>query len=188
MRTLRSDFSAIRPRRGWLIPALLAAALPLMASLTACQVKNVGSQLSDARTTRFKSAEKGLELRMTVHQTDVDAGDTVKIDLVLDNVSTGPTDLVFNSGQRFDVIVQTVRGVEVHRWSNERLFTLATGRVRLDPGQQISETVEIAFPPSARENLESGQYDLIGLLTANLFLATPPVAVTYESDEDSGVF
>lgn len=76
------------------------------------------------------------------------------------NEGTTAVTLTFSSGKRADIVVRTVSGEEVWRWSDGRMFTQAITRATLEPGEQIEQSYTWADPPS-------GTYVATGILEAD---------------------
>jgi hypothetical protein len=85
---------------------------------------------------------------------------SVLFTLQVTNATEEPVELVFNSGQEFDFVVQ--RGeTRVWRWSDEMMFTQAIQHLTLSPGE--TRTYTAAWSPEAET---PGDFEVTGILTA----------------------
>jgi hypothetical protein len=62
------------------------------------------------------------------------SGDSVRFTLRVVNGGPSAVDLTFGSGQRFDFVVSDSAGVEVWRWSADRMFAQATASEVIEAG------------------------------------------------------
>ncbi|KXA88643.1 hypothetical protein AKJ62_04760 [candidate division MSBL1 archaeon SCGC-AAA259D14] len=70
-------------------------------------------------------------------------------------------EIFFKSGQRYDFVIKD-GDQEVWRWSEGKMFTMATGTVTLEPGEKISYVERLAS-----DNLSTGEYKLVGIVTGS---------------------
>ena len=89
------------------------------------------------------------------------AGDTVRFSLSVTNVSGGPVEITFPSGQTHDFAVLR-DGRELWRWSADRAFTQAQQVVTLPPGGTTSFGETWAVPPGT-----SGELTAVGRLASS---------------------
>jgi hypothetical protein len=124
---------------------LLGVSVPLLA-LLACAPREPAAAPSDSPLLPSVQATAG--------------GGTVQFVLQVTNVSEGPVELHFPSGQSFDFVVRQ-GGREVWRWSGDRMFTQALRFETLAVGE--TRTYEASWtPPSGAE----AEYVVTGVLTA----------------------
>ena len=101
--------------------------------------------------------------------------------MTIRNSTAAPLVLNFPSGQRFDLVIRNTNREEVFRWSANKLFTQALGKIELSPGRR-SFTVEAPLGAGANQPLPPGTY------TADAWLTTegPPAyraSVAFEISE-----
>jgi hypothetical protein len=75
------------------------------------------------------------------------AGDSVRFELHITNVTSEPVSLEFASSQRYDFEVADGEGVRVWRWSDDMMFAQALGTDVLAPGE--SRRYGAAWRPDA---------------------------------------
>ncbi|WP_101296721.1 BsuPI-related putative proteinase inhibitor [Halegenticoccus soli] len=85
--------------------------------------------------------------------------DRVEFALAVENAGDEPVTLSFRDGQRADFAVYE-DGVEVWRWSEGRMFTMALGSETLDPGERVSYG-------GTWEEPSPGTYTALGTLAAD---------------------
>lgn len=129
------------------------AALVLLATAAACSPYNNTGEGVDG------PAESEAELVATMEVET--SAERVQLMLHVTNSSGQPIELRFNSGQRFDFVVQRPGGDTVWRWSADRGFTQALGTETLGPGESLRYSAE--WPIEERR----GEYEAVGMVTAN---------------------
>jgi hypothetical protein len=98
--------------------------------------------------------ELGSALNVTV------AGDSVRLELHITNVSGGPLTLEFATAQRYDFEVEEAAGGLAWRWSDEMMFAQVLGEERLEAGESRRYTAGWSAPGG------SGDYVARGRLTS----------------------
>ncbi len=99
----------------------------------------------------------------TILQTDravYRAGEPIYITFEVFNHTPRPIRFDFNSGQRFDVVIEDADGIETWRWSRGRMFTTALAQETLGTANPRL-TYEIEY----KADLAPGRYRIMGLLT-----------------------
>ncbi len=100
-----------------------------------------------------------LSLKLTTDKTVYAAGQPVKITLTATNRAGSTADLLFGSGQSFDLFVIDAHRQAVWRWAKGMVFTMAVRHVSLPPGQSLKFSA--AWKPA-----RPGKYFLRGRLTS----------------------
>jgi hypothetical protein len=91
-------------------------------------------------------------------------GDGVEFTFTVENASTEPVDLAFQSGKVADVAVYE-DGAEVWRWSEGRLFTQALETMTLAPGESFAREMTWENPPPGEYTAEASlDASTVGLL------------------------
>ena len=85
----------------------------------------------------------GLRVEASLARRVFTPGEPVEVTVVARNLSAAPLGIVFNSGQRVDLIVRRPRGDEVWRWSHDKAFTQAIQTLHLRP--QESFALQVAW-------------------------------------------
>lgn len=133
----------MRASSEWKVAALSAA---LMVSLSACAPRE-GAPVDESG--------QADELVATM---EVEAGSgEVRLALHVTNVSAGPVELEFSTGQRFDFVVTRVNGEQLWRWSADRVFTQALGTETLAAGGTVRYTAEWPAPGVAGHYIATGE-------------------------------
>lgn len=76
-----------------------------------------------AQPLTVERTDGGLHLEASLAQRIFAPGEPVAVTVAVRNIATAPLGIVFNSGQRLDLIVRRPRGDEVWRWSHDKAFT-----------------------------------------------------------------
>ena len=84
--------------------------------------------------------------------------------LALRNGQNEPIELVFPSGQSFDLVLRNDKGEAVYRWSDGRMFTQALRRENLAPGHERNEVAVVPLGSEAGP-LPQGRYTAEAWLT-----------------------
>ena len=76
--------------------------------------------------------------------------------LTIRNATSSAIDMVFNSGQSYDVVIRNASGNEVYRWSQGKAFTMAIRQLTLAPGDTWSfrESVDLGVLPDGDYSVE----------------------------------
>lgn len=75
--------------------------------------------------------------------------DGVELALTVENTGTDPVSLSFTDAQRVDFVAERPDdGTAVWRWSDDRMFGMATGSETLAPGESATYTGTWPDPPS----------------------------------------
>jgi hypothetical protein len=106
---------------------------------------------------------------------------TLEALIVVENKTSQPLTLRFNSGQQFDLEIRNAAGEVVYRWSDGKAFTEALTSIELSPGRK---TFSVSAPLGDREGiapLAAGRYLVEGWLTTSngkAYSATVPIEIT----------
>jgi hypothetical protein len=130
----------------------VAAGLTVLVLLVGCT-----SREQAGRDAVADSAE-AVELATSV---GVEVSDsTARMVLHVTNPSNRPITLEFSSGQRYDFAVRTPEGLDLWRWSADRMFTQALGTETIAPGATLQ------FTESWNFGERTGSYVAVAELTA----------------------
>lgn len=109
------------------------------------------------------------------------AGEPVRMTLVVRNTGTAPLSLTFTSGQRADFIVRRPRGDEVWRWSHDQAFTQAIQTAVLRPQDALTITEAWDQRDLQGRRVDPGPYEVIAVFLGRVSdgrapLTLPPLA------------
>jgi hypothetical protein len=105
--------------------------------------------------------ESGVGVFMTTERRTYSEKETISVTFGVLNRSTQPLTLRFRTAQRYDVIVQDMRGQEVWRWSTDQFFTPALGEENLAPREGA-----LSYRVSVRHPLPAGRYIITAIMPA----------------------
>ena len=88
-------------------------------------------------------------------------GEPVKMTLKVFNYTEEDLAFQFNTGQRYDFIIEDEEENEVWRWSQDMMFAMVLGEETLGPTNP-----EIIYTTEYRSKLNPGYYKITGILVA----------------------
>jgi len=106
------------------------------------------------------SVENDVLVETRTDKGEYSVGEEVKISVTLTNKGLTPLELIFTSSQRHDVIVLK-EGVEVWRWSNNKMFVMVLESLLLKTGEK--QTYMETWEPKC---ITPGEYEVIGTVTS----------------------
>jgi hypothetical protein len=114
-----------------------------------------------AQPLSVERTEGGLRVEASLIQRVFAPGEPVEVAVVARNLSAAPLGLVFNSGQRVDLIVRRPRGDEVWRWSHDKAFTQAIQTLLLRPQESLGLRVAWDQRDLQGRRVDPGTYEAI---------------------------
>ncbi|MCL5257477.1 MAG: BsuPI-related putative proteinase inhibitor [Chloroflexi bacterium] len=127
---------------------------------------------------------QGGDIQVTVQtdKTTYALGEPVNITVDVTNASSSSVTLNYRSGQEYDIIVNK-DGQEVWKWSTGKFFTQELHSVTLAPGE--SRTFQDSWTQITNEGQPAmpGQYQVIGISTAEQNVESAPVTITTTSEQ-----
>lgn len=96
------------------------------------------------------------------------AGGDLLAHMRLRNNSAGPIELVFPTGQDYDLVIRNEKGEEVYRWSTGKVFTQVVRKIRVESGAELNFVVTAPL-----KGLPPGKY----VAQANLATENPSAYV-----------
>jgi hypothetical protein len=115
----------------------------------------------------------GLTVKLSTDKTIYRAGEPVKITLTVTNKGRAAANLLFGSGQSYDINITGMNNKVVWHWSRNKVFTMAVRHVRLLPKQgQKYQSVWQQLDDSGQA-VKPGKYFIRARLTSALQLASP---------------
>ncbi|MEF8874588.1 MAG: BsuPI-related putative proteinase inhibitor [Candidatus Thermoplasmatota archaeon] len=100
-----------------------------------------------------------MHIELETDKNEYEVGEKIEAAITLVNKGDVEEEIFFNNSQRHDFVIKREND-EIWRWSKGRAFLMATGTVRLDPGEERSYTEKLN--PG---DLPSGEYELVGIIT-----------------------
>ena len=94
-------------------------------------------------------------------KTSYNVGGPIIITLKIFNYTEGEITFHFNTGQRYDFIIEDEKGNEIWRWSQDMMFTMALGEETLGP-----TNTEIIYAAGYKDKLNPGYYKVTGIFIA----------------------
>jgi len=112
-------------------------------------------------------------VKLLTDKTAYSSGEPVKMTMIVINQSRADANLLFGSGQSYDVMVTGKSHKLVWHWSHNKVFTMAVRNVKIPAGQNIR--YEIAWPQRDDRGrpVKPGKYFIRGRLTSALQLDSP---------------
>jgi len=100
-------------------------------------------------------------ISMTTDKISYSVGEPIIITLKIFNYTEEEITFHFNTGQRYDFIIEDVEGNEVWRWSEDRMFAMMLGEEVLGPTNP-----EVTYIGEYTNNLSPGYYKITGIFVA----------------------
>ena len=100
-------------------------------------------------------------ISMTTDKISYSVGEPIIITLKIFNYTEEEITFHFNTGQRYDFIIEDVEGNEVWRWSEDRMFAMMLGEEVLGPTNP-----EVTYTAEYSDKLSPGYYKITGILVA----------------------
>lgn len=121
----------------------------------------VYARIGDVTVLTAPEISFSMALDKTVY--DVNGIPQMNARLTLRSTIPQPIELVWPSGQRFDLVIRNERGVEVARWSDGKAFTLIFGTEKFGPGER-NYAVQLPLQDKQNNRLPAGKYVAEGFL------------------------
>ena len=151
--TLRVPFTSARAMRTAYLPVIAMGCVVVVLLITASAGSRAWAVESSPPTQGFGA---GLATDSPVYR----PGQPILITFEVFNHTSVPVRLDFNSGQRYDFVIEDNGGNEIWRWSAGKMFTMAMGQEELGPGNS-----RLIYEIEYAARLKPGQYKVIGILT-----------------------
>src|SRR5580704_12079068 len=103
---------------------------------------------------------------LSTSHTDYTKGRTIEFTFVVQNPTQSTVHYDFATGQQFDITVVDPHGVEIWKWSQDRLFTQQLTAIDLKPGD--SKTYHASWPTGSASFLPTGSYTATAMLTPTI--------------------
>lgn len=100
-------------------------------------------------------------ISMSTDKMSYSVGEPIIITLKIFNYTKEEITFHFNTGQRYDFIIENEEGSKIWRWSEDKMFTMALGEETLKPTNP-----EIIFKAEYKGKLSLGYYKITGIFVA----------------------
>jgi len=113
-----------------------------------------GNATSDERNMNYG-------ISMSTDKMSYSVGEPIKMTLRIFNYTEEDIAFHFNTGQRYDFIIEDEEGSKIWRWSEGRMFAQMLGEEILEPNNP-----EIIYATEYKGKLNPGYYKITGILVA----------------------
>jgi hypothetical protein len=101
-------------------------------------------------------------ISMSTDKMNYSVGEPIVVTLKIFNYTTEEEiTFLFNTGQRYDFIIEDEEGKEVWRWSGDKMFAMVLGEEILGPTNP-----EVIYTAEYKGKLSPGYYKVTGILVA----------------------
>ena len=100
-------------------------------------------------------------ISMSTDKMSYSVGEPIKITLKIFNYTEEEITFHFNTGQRYDFIIEDEEGSKIWRWSEDKMFTMVLGEEILGPTNP-----EVIYTAEYKGMLSPGYYKVTGILVA----------------------
>jgi uncharacterized protein (DUF58 family) len=115
----------------------------------------------------------GLSVTLSTDKTIYRAGEPVKITITATNKSRAVLDLLFGSGQSYDINITDINKKAVWHWSYGKVFTMAVRHVTLPPHKSLKYNFTWKQLDNQGRRVKPGKYFVQGRLMSAVQLAAP---------------
>jgi len=98
---------------------------------------------------------------MMTDKMNYSVGEPIIITLKIFNYTEEEITFHFNTGQRYDFIIEDEEESKIWRWSEDKMFTMVLGEETLGPTD-----TEITYTAEYRDKLSAGYYKVTGIFVA----------------------
>jgi len=97
-------------------------------------------------------------ISMSTDKINYSVGESIMMTLKIFNYTEEDIAFHFNTGQRYDFIIEDEEGSKIWRWSEDKMFTMVLGEEVLGPTNP-----EVIYTAEYRGKLSSGYYKITGI-------------------------
>jgi len=119
---------------------------------------SLGLWLTASGNTTSEERNMNYGISMSTDKMDYDVGEPIMMTLKIFNHTEEEITFHFNTGQRYDFIIEDEEGSKIWRWSQDMMFTMALGEETLGP-----TNTEIIYTAGYRDKLSPGYYKITGI-------------------------
>jgi len=116
----------------------------------------LGLWASGNKTSGERNMNYGIS--MSTDKMSYSVGEPIIIALKIFNYTEEEINFHFNTGQRYDFIIEDEEGSKIWRWSEDKMFTMVLGEETLGPTNP-----EVIYTAEYRGKLSSGYYKVTGI-------------------------
>ena len=118
----------------------------------------LGLWLVAAGNTTSEERNMNYGISITTGKISYNVGDPIIMTLKVFNYTEEEITFHFNTGQRYDFIIEDEEGNEIWRWSKDMMVTMVLGEETLGP-----TNTEVIYTAKYREKLSPGYYKITGI-------------------------
>ncbi len=119
---------------------------------------SLGLWLTASGNTTSEERNMNYGISMSTDKMDYDVGEPIMMTLKIFNHTEEEITFHFNTGQRYDFIIEDEEGSKIWRWSQDMMFTMVLGEETLGP-----TNTEIIYTAGYRDKLSPGYYKITGI-------------------------
>jgi hypothetical protein len=120
-----------------------------------------------------KAQLPGLAIKLLTDKTAYSTGEPVKITFMVINKSLSDANLLFGSGQSYDIMITDRNDRDIWHWSYDKVFTMAVRHVKVSPRQNLKYALTWQQVDNKGRPVPQGKYFIRGRLTSALQLDSP---------------
>ena len=121
----------------------------------------LGLWLGASGDTTSEEINANYGISMTTDKMSYSVGEPITMTLKVFNYTEEEITFHFNTGQRYDFIIEDEEGNEIWRWSEGRIFAMALGEEILGPSNS-----EVIYKAEYKDKLIPGYYKVTGFFVA----------------------
>ena len=121
----------------------------------------LGLWLTAYGNTTSEGVNMNYGISMTTDKMDYSVGEPIKMTLKIFNYTEEEITFHFNTGQRYDFIIEDEEGSKIWRWSEDRMFAMMLGEEILG-----RTNTEITYTTEYSDKLSPGYYKITGIFVA----------------------
>jgi len=130
---------------------ILVIIIAVVFSLLGLWLTAYGNATSEERNVNYG-------ISMMTDKMNYSVGEPIIITLKIFNYTEEEITFHFNTGQRYDFIIEDEEGSKIWRWSEDKMFTMVLGEEILGPTNP-----EVIYTAEYRGKLSSGYYKITGI-------------------------
>lgn len=111
---------------------------------------------------------------LSTDKTSYRAAEPVKITITVTNKSPADINLLFGSGQSYDVLITDKSGRDVWHWSRGKVFSMAVRHVKIAARQSVKYALTWKQADNDGRPVKPGKYFIRGRLMSARQLDSPP--------------
>jgi len=122
---------------------------------------SLGLWLIASGNTTSEERNMNYGISMSTDKMSYSVGEPVIMTLKIFNYTEEEITFPFNTGQRYDSIIEDEEGNEIWRWSKDKMFAMVLGEETLGP-----DNTKVIYTAEYKDKLSPGYYKIIGFFVA----------------------